>query len=88
MAKMEKSGSYINDFPPVETVRDNLTEEEVKDIARAVLGVVDLEYMTGDQWIENKFFVDLGPPNENGITEALYNHDGRYSIRTYKKPMQ
>ena len=85
MPKMTSAGSYIHDFHPVTTVRDELTEEDIKEIARTRLGITELEPMIGNQWIQNKLFVDLGAPDENGITEALYNHDGKYSVRTYKK---
>jgi len=84
MTKMKASGSYIHDFPPVLVVRTDLTADEVREIAREKLGIEDLEPMVNNDLIHNKVFVEIEPPDANGMALALYNHDGVYSVRRYK----
>lgn len=85
MTKLKNAGSYIHDCQPVTRVEDDLTEGRIRELVKQHLGIEDLEWQYDYQIIMNKAFVDLGPPDAEGITLALYNHDGLYSLRTYKK---
>jgi hypothetical protein len=85
MTKLRLTGTYIHDFQPVGIIENEISEDRIRELVKQHLGIDNLEWQYRDQIFLNKGFVDLTVPDENGITLALYNHDGNYCLRTYKK---
>ena len=87
--KLIYAGSYIRDFGPTMLLINNLTEEQIRELARAFLGI-DLNELEpqfsdakGPQFLMNKTFASFGPSGPGNAHLALYNHDGTYSLRTF-----
>lgn len=85
-AELRVALCYINDHRPVETLENDLTRERCLALVQEHLGIRpgDVRPFADYDLFINKGVVNLSKPDANGIVLALYNQDGKYSLRTYK----